>query len=231
MRPHADQGDRPRERLVRRACRRTRAIAAGIGRAGWHHPSLHLAPRRPRLSVPRTGRGDPARPTTRRTHCNASYRTRSAARLDRSASSPGELKNDPRQSGSRPRPGRFSLRGLISRGGLHQCLSEKSSQGEPARGQRVPFSGLVEAHTPGKSRVFAPAAVEGTGETDSPAEEERFEPSVPPGRERPKRSNEAVSVQITIAPSGARSLAAARLCRPSLSSLRRAELCAKHIYI
>jgi len=29
MRPHADQGDRPRARVVRRACRRTRAIAAG----------------------------------------------------------------------------------------------------------------------------------------------------------------------------------------------------------
>src|SRR5438132_8868919 len=41
-----------------------------------------------------------------------------------------------------------------------------------------------------------------------------------------KRSNEAVSVQITIAPSGARILAAARLCSPSLSSLRRAEPCA-----
>ena len=66
---------------------------------------------------------------------------------------------------------------------------------------------------------------------DSALEEERFEPSVPLGRERPKRSIEAVSVQITIAPSGARSLAAARLCSPSLSSLRRAVRCAKHIYI
>ena len=67
--------------------------------------------------------------------------------------------------------------------------------------------------------------------TDSPLEEERFEPSVPLGRERPERSNEAVSVQITIAPSGGRSLAAARLCSPSLSSLRRAVRCTKHIYI
>ena len=33
--------------------------------------------------------------------------------------------------------------------------------------------------TPGESRVFAPAAVEGTGERDSPVEERRFEPSVP----------------------------------------------------
>jgi hypothetical protein len=46
-------------------------------------------------------------------------------------------------------------------------------------GQHVPFSGLVQAHTPGKSRVFATIGMEGTGETDWPAEEERFEPSVP----------------------------------------------------
>ena len=46
-------------------------------------------------------------------------------------------------------------------------------------GQHVPFSGLVQAHTPGESRVFGPAAVEGTGETDSPAEGDGFEPSVP----------------------------------------------------
>jgi DNA invertase Pin-like site-specific DNA recombinase len=75
MRPHADQGDRPRARVVRRACRRTRAIAAGIGRARRHHPSLCPAPRRPRLSEPRAGRGDPARPATRRTHRDASYPT------------------------------------------------------------------------------------------------------------------------------------------------------------
>src|ERR1700730_15155481 len=66
---------------------------------------------------------------------------------------------------------------------------------------------------------------------DSPLEEERFEPSVPLGRERPERSNAAVSVSTTIAPSGGRSLAAARLCSPSLSSLRRAVRCTKHIYI
>src|ERR1700730_1713667 len=34
----------------------------------------------------------------------------------------------------------------------------------PARGQHVPFSGLVQAHTPGESRPFAPIAMEGTGE-------------------------------------------------------------------
>ena len=60
---------------------------------------------------------DPARPATRRTHCGASYRTRSAARLDRSAQPPGALKSDPRQRVPRPRPGLFSLSALISRGG------------------------------------------------------------------------------------------------------------------
>src|SRR5437899_400137 len=65
------------------------------------------------------------------------------------------------------------------RGGLQQCPSEKSSQGEPGRGQHVPFSGLVQSHTPAQSRVFAAVGMEGTGETDWPAEERRFEPSVP----------------------------------------------------
>src|ERR1700730_9991331 len=80
---------------------------------------------------------------------------------------------------SRPKPGLFSLSALISRGGLHQCLSEKSSQGEPARGQHVPFSSHVQAHTPGESRVFAPVGMEGTRETDSPLEGSGFEPLVP----------------------------------------------------
>ena len=69
---------------------------------------------------------------------------------------------------------------MIFQGGLHQCLSEKIDQGEPACGQRVPFSGLVQAHTPGKSRVFAAVGMEGTGETDWPAEEDGFELPVPP---------------------------------------------------
>src|ERR1700730_914859 len=64
-------------------------------------------------------------------------------------------------------------------GGLHQCLSEKISQGELARGQQVRFSGLVQAHSPAESRAFAPVATEGTGERDSPPEGTGFEPSVP----------------------------------------------------
>src|SRR5207245_9956221 len=38
--------------------------------------------------------------------------------------------------------------------------------------------GYVQAHTPGKSRVFAAVGMEGTGETDWPAEGTGFEPSV-----------------------------------------------------
>ena len=56
-------------------------------------------------------------------------------------------------------------------------------QGEPTPGQNVPFSGHVQAHTPGERRAFAPAATEHTGERDSLLEETRFEPSVPLGGE------------------------------------------------
>jgi hypothetical protein len=52
-------------------------------------------------------------------------------------------------------------------------------QGEPTPGQHVPFSGHVQAHTPGERRAFAPAATEDTGERDSPPEGAGFEPSVP----------------------------------------------------
>jgi hypothetical protein len=45
-----------------------------------------------------------------------------------------------------------------------------------------PFFGLAQAHTPGESPTFAPAAIEGTGEIDSLADEGGFETSVP--RER-----------------------------------------------
>ena len=53
-------------------------------------------------------------------------------------------------------------------------------QGEPTPGQHVPFSGHVQAHTPGERRAFAPAATEDTGERDSPLEETGFELLVPP---------------------------------------------------
>jgi len=58
-------------------------------------------------------------------------------------------------------------------------------QGEPSPGQHVPFSGHVQAHTPGERRAFAPVAMEGTGETDSPLEGRGFEPLVPLVRSGP----------------------------------------------
>ena len=57
-------------------------------------------------------------------------------------------------------------------------------QGEPTPGQHVPFSGHVQAHTPGERRAFAPAATEDTGERDSPLEGRGFEPSVPQDKRR-----------------------------------------------
>jgi len=63
----------------------------------------------------------------------------------------------------------------------------------------VPVSGLVQAHSPAESRVFAPVGMEGTSETDWLPEGAGFEPSVP----RLRRS----SVR----------------CRPQLCSLRRLE--------
>jgi hypothetical protein len=56
----------------------------------------------------------------------------------------------------------------------------ESIRRQPARGQHVPFSGLVPAHTPGKSPVFPAVGMEGTGETDWLPEQRGFEPLVPP---------------------------------------------------
>src|SRR6266850_470691 len=182
MRPHADQGDRARTSVVRGACRGTRPIAAGIGRARWYHAALCPAPRRPRLSQPRAGRRDPARPATGRTHRDTSHRTRSAARLDRPTQPAGEpLKSDPRYSVSRPRPGIFSLSVLVSGKGGTASMPVREKQPERA-GSRpvVPVSGLVQAHSPAESGVFAPVGMEGTSETDWLPEEDGFEPSVPP---------------------------------------------------
>src|SRR5882672_7920165 len=64
-------------------------------------------------------------------------------------------------------------------GGTASMPVRERGQGEPTPGQHVPFSGHVQAHTPGERRAFAPAATEGTGETDSPQEGGGFEPPVP----------------------------------------------------
>src|SRR5438034_156061 len=56
-------------------------------------------------------------------------------------------------------------------GGTASMPVRERGQGEPTPGQNVPFSGHVQAHTPGERRAFAPAATEDTGERDSPLEE------------------------------------------------------------
>src|SRR5207249_7760445 len=139
----------------------------------------------PRLSEPRAGRGDPARPATRRAHCDAPYRTRSAARLDRSAQPAGGLMSDPQQREPRPRPGLFSLlrfdfpRGDCSNAG--QRKATKASRLGASTSRSLVFA---QAHTPGKNRVFPAVGMGGTGETDSPLEgavtsEPVSEPQIP----------------------------------------------------
>jgi hypothetical protein len=114
-----------------------------------------------------------------RTHGPASHRTRSAARLDRSAQPPGALKSGPRQSGSRPL---FSLSALISRGGTATLpVREKRSRrvgSWPARPILGSRPGSHSRRTPG----LCASSMEGTGETDSVAEGRGFKPPVPPKR-------------------------------------------------
>ena len=68
-------------------------------------------------------------------------------------------------------------------------------QGEATPGQHVPFSGHVQAHTPGERRAFAPADTEDTAERDSPPEERGFELPVPP----PRRDNRRDLSQLSAA--------------------------------
>src|SRR6202022_2943084 len=69
--------------------------------------------------------------------------------------------------------------GFPERGGT-ASMPVREKQPERA-GSRpvVPVSGLVQAHSPAESRVFAAVGMEGTGERDSPPEGRGFEPSVP----------------------------------------------------
>ncbi len=117
-------------------------------------------------------------------HCDASHRTRSAARLDRAAQSAGELKSDPRQSVSRPRPGLFSLSALtFQRGDCingYQRKAAKASRLVACTSYSLVSSGLTLR---AKAGPLCTEAMAGTGETDSPPEGRRFELSVPPARE------------------------------------------------
>ena len=63
-------------------------------------------------------------------------------------------------------------------------MTEKTSQGEPARGRHVPFSGRVQAHTPGEAGPLAPIAMEGTGENGLAAGGRGIR-TVDPARSRP----------------------------------------------
>ena len=63
--------------------------------------------------------------------------------------------------------------------GLHQCLSERKTRGEPVRRQHVPFHVPMPAQTAAKARRPSLSALECPTETDSPLEEAGFEPSVP----------------------------------------------------
>jgi hypothetical protein len=73
-------------------------------------------------------------------------------------------------------------------GGTASMPVRERGQGEPTLGQHVPFSGRVQAHTPGERRAFAPAATEDTGERDSPPEQRGFEPPVPGAEAITKRN-------------------------------------------
>ncbi len=129
--------------MVRGARQRPRPIAPGIGQARRHHPALHSASRLPHLSKPGAGRGNLAGPATHRAHCDASDRTRSAAGLGRAAQAARKLTANP-EIFRRPR---FTAAcAVVANGlsfaevGLHQCPSEKKTQGEPARRRQRPLS-------------------------------------------------------------------------------------------
>src|SRR5439155_15642631 len=67
--------------------------------------------------------------------------------------------------------------------GLHQCPTEKNSQGVTARGQRVP-SHVPNRHADRRGcRAFGLQPRQFTTETDSPLEESGFEPLVPLAKE------------------------------------------------
>ena len=66
----------------------------------------------------------------------------------------------------------------VSRGG------SKPSTGSLVATSLINAMALVQAHTPGERGAFAPVAMEATGETDSLAEGDGFEPSVPRGAAR-----------------------------------------------
>jgi hypothetical protein len=67
--------------------------------------------------------------------------------------------------------------------GLHQCPSEKQGQTKSGRSQLVPLSRPEPGPDRRRSRDFGRQRPRDPAETDSAAEERRFEPPVPLGRE------------------------------------------------
>jgi hypothetical protein len=66
--------------------------------------------------------------------------------------------------------------------GLHQCPSERKSEGAPVRSLHVPSQVPGHPQTAAKVRGFSPTASGFTAETDCLLEGTGFEPSVPPDR-------------------------------------------------
>jgi len=179
--PHADQGDRARAVPGSRSLPPERARSLrGVGRARTASPAamfgalVDLAFLSPRVGsrVILHGRQPVELTATRLTE------TRSAARLDRSAQPPGELKERPATEGAQAKAWAPLVAALlISRGGdCRNAGQRKSSQGEPARGQARPVlwsrPGSHSRQKPGSLRWVG---MEGTGETDWPAEGTGFE--------------------------------------------------------
>src|SRR6202022_4645450 len=115
-------------------------------------------------------RGDLAGPATRRAHCDAADRTRSAAGLDRAAETARRLNRNSGQICPRPRPHRS--RASFANGqnfrdvGLHQCPSERKGEGVPVRSLRVPSHVPSHPKPAAKGGGFPPKATGSLAETD-----------------------------------------------------------------
>ena len=100
---------------------------------------------------------------------------------------PVRFTDSPHAAGHHPRLARLANGLSFREVGLHQCPTEKNSQGVTARGQRVP-SHVPNPHADRRGcRAFGLQRRQFTTETDSPLEGDGFEPSVP--RDRPALSN------------------------------------------
>ena len=129
------------------------------------------------------GRSDLAGPATRRAHRDASDRTRSAVGLDRAAQTARKLSRTTRRYAAAR--GLTPVRRVVATGlsfaevGPHQCLSEKQSQTKSVRSQLVPFSRPKPGPDGASAATLTRQRPRDPAETDSAAEGDGFEPSVP----------------------------------------------------